>query len=220
MQKRTETEPKILECLALHSPASKYQIAKITKKSYANIHEVVKKLKERNLIKIVKVEVSIKNPKMEVEYYALTELGLYYALQSMDITEKALDRISERYDDICLTFRKWKFIEDKEIRQFIIKILNAKLREEWFLISLQLFRKMKSSIDEEEVKSRFKSLDEMIFGLLPILPFKFKKKLLQLIKSDKELLSYTLNYINKVIKDQEEFSRMLEETKNLLLQKG
>jgi len=224
MKNKTPTEPKILECLALHSPANKWQIAKLTRKSYANIHEAIRKLKQRNMIKVVKVEQSSKNPNINVEYYALTELGLYHAFHNPDstfeINEQALNRIAERYSHVCLTFKKWNSIRDRDVRKFIIDILNRKFSDERLVIDFfSLFRERKHFMDLEDAKKSFQRLDEMLFQIA-LLAASQKvgvfNKLLLTVKNDEELRLFALKYYEKWEESIEKMHRHVKEIKSAL----
>lgn len=224
MRNKTPTEPKILECLALHSPANKWQIANLTRKSYANIHEAIRKLKQRNMIKVVKVEASSKNPCINVEYYALTELGLYHAFHNPNsmfkIDEQTLNRIAERYSHVCLTFKKWNSIRDKDVRKFIIDILNRKFSDETLVIDFfSLFRERKYSIDVDAAKKSFQRLDEMVFQIA-LLAASQKvgvfNKLLLTVKNDEELKTFALEYYQSFENELEQIHKHIIKIKNAL----
>jgi len=59
----------------LKGPLSKYEIAEASGRAYSAVHKAVSNLLRKGLISIQRVAAGAKNPKMQVEYYELTEPG-------------------------------------------------------------------------------------------------------------------------------------------------
>jgi len=95
---RTKTAPEILRLVAKEGPKSKWQMKKATGKSYGNIHQTVKELLERGLIKKESIQPSKKNPKMKVEYYSLTLSGLISVLSDGQLWSDAFK--NDKYDEV------------------------------------------------------------------------------------------------------------------------
>lgn len=127
-RKRERTTPKILLFLAQKKPASKWEIAKVLNKSYGNIYATIQQLLNRNLIKIEYKKPSAKNPKIEVEYYSITILGLFEVINSFSPKELDgnMDVIAKKHaDKLPLVFGKWEHFSKHGFREQAILNLTT-----------------------------------------------------------------------------------------------
>lgn len=117
----------ILSYLTENTEANRWQISQETNRSYSSVHETIKKLIDYKLVQITKMEPSKKNPKIEVEYYGLTKIGLLHTLTLRGPSD--IDKIAETHRDKLLFFKKWHLIEDNRAKRFIAKEFIAGLHE-------------------------------------------------------------------------------------------
>jgi hypothetical protein len=159
---KKSTEDAILLLLATDAPKSRWGIKNILRKSYGNVHETVKVLLTEYLINKVKSNRSSKNPKLKVDYYDLTNLGLLRVLSNSDASE-SIDKIAEKHKDKLLLFRKWPFFRQTGRIEFIKTMISHFPRFHQSTVRLA------SLLGTAEVKIGDKQAEEMInswvFGL-------------------------------------------------------
>jgi len=118
-----ETRLRILEYIARHGEASKWQLAQELKKSYSVIYKNIKKMLVYGFLKIVRVEPSQKNPTITVEFYNLTVGGLIDFL-NYERPWSYIDEIAQTHSKkLPLIFGKWKFFKRKKLTETIINRL-------------------------------------------------------------------------------------------------
>lgn len=105
-RKYERTVPKVLAYLSFRK-ANKWELAKKLGKSYSNIHKTIYQLLKHELIRVAKTKPSIKNPKVEVEYYDSTLKGLFMILKNPRLW-KNIDKITDYHKDKLEMFREWK----------------------------------------------------------------------------------------------------------------
>jgi hypothetical protein len=127
----TETGWKILINLGVVKDDNKYSISKVSGVSYAGIHKTIKQLLNLYLIEISRTEKSSKNPKMDVEYYKLSKVGLFNAL-TRKITWDYINEIAQvQSDNLPLIFGKWEFFKENKILEKIIYNLKIGVIENY-----------------------------------------------------------------------------------------
>lgn len=209
----------ILKHLAIHTPSNKWEISRTTKKSYSSIHKTVRDLLKLGFIRITNTKPSKKNPKLEVEYYTLTSIGLLFTL-CCPIDAKLISTIAKNYKNACFTFRKWTLFEREHVDHIVVnRIKKAFLRAPTNTIpnmlkyQRTLLETFASATTNEDAGIIIKALDEFVLGLnvfthayisMPIEELRETledwQKLLVAITKDKELVSYAL----KVLKNDQE----------------
>lgn len=129
-RKRTQTAPRVLRYLAMNKPSSKWQIAKALKKSYSNIHATIQLLEKARCIEVVERKPSEKNPKIKVEYYDLTFLGLIGALSHLFPTE--IDQVARAKQHKWLIFKEWAALtRDPEVKKLLTASISAFAKRCW-----------------------------------------------------------------------------------------
>lgn len=220
----------ILGYIAINNRASRWQISQNTKKSYSNIHKSVKTLLKMELIEVVGVEPSKKNPKLEVEYYTLTRKGLMLMLCLMteDSAKNVLGVIAENYGNACLIFKKWALFKQKNVEHIVVKrVINSLSFLGFIMISgvPSLQKRDVLKIIFEKVAYVFDIVDASVFGLnLHILlftshmdPRKLERELqetqqlLSAINEDDELRNYTSKILKKDRKTLKRLNKAMNE---------
>ena len=92
-QKRTPVLPKVLTFLARKTEANRWQIKKQLRVSYSNVYNAIEGLLKDKLIRISKTKRSAKNPKIDVDYYQLTFIGLLTGISRKGIW-KYIDEVA------------------------------------------------------------------------------------------------------------------------------
>jgi len=132
--KRTKTNLEILSFLAQNKPHNTREIAKALNKGYRSTNNMIQQFLDSNFIKIEYKKPSSKNPKIEVEYYGLTLLGLLNTLLLDKEVWKQIDVIADNNSDRLLVFRKWPLFVLRNMRKEIVSSFQLTLRS---LVSAQ-----------------------------------------------------------------------------------
>ena len=117
------SDRQVIRYLLTHKKADRYEMWKKAKdaKSYSSVFNAVKKLQKWKVIKVADSKPSEKNPKIEVDQYALTLTGLVLACNwVLDWSE--IDKVADMHqDDFPLVFGKWKHFLKHGKRQDVIE---------------------------------------------------------------------------------------------------
>jgi predicted transcriptional regulator len=126
--KRTKTNLEILSFLVQNQPHSTREIAKALNKNYRSINNMIQQLLSSNFVKVEFKKPSSKNPKIEVEYYGLTLIGLLNTLLLDKEVWNQIDVIAEKNYRKLLVFRKWPLFVFRSLRKEIISSFQDTLR--------------------------------------------------------------------------------------------
>lgn len=144
----TKIQAEILLHIAKHKQANKYEISQSLNKSYSSIYNGINCLLEHKLVKVQRTEPGEKNPKIEVDYYALTLSGL---LVTFDYTPtwNYIDQIAEKQaDKLPLIFGKWQFFINKGVRDKVAKRFEGAVLSELWNLTKETIR----FVESEETK--------------------------------------------------------------------
>lgn len=126
--KRKKTNLEILSFLAQNQPHSTREIAKALNKDYRSTNNAIQELLGSNFVKVELKKPSSKKPKVEVEYYGLTLVGLLNTLLLDKELWNQIDVIAEKNYRKLLVFRKWPLFIFKNVRKEIVSSFQHTLR--------------------------------------------------------------------------------------------
>ena len=126
----------VLALLAKNKEQNKWQIKKVLKKSYGNIHVTIQGLKDKGLLEVYRTKKSAKNPNQQVEYYGLTFRGLENALILDSSLWNEIDQVAKTHADKLLVFKKWDFFEKEGLKETVKKSLRSTLKEMYKVLML------------------------------------------------------------------------------------
>jgi hypothetical protein len=207
-----ESGMEILKYLLENGAKSRYELKTELKKTYSNIFDIVKKLLEQELIFISLVKASEKNPNIKVEYYGLTNEGLWkvlYETEKKDEEKKgALTRI---FSIIQKNYPSFLPADLRELHaSYFVSLYSTLERLGEFPFSLNLIkiflRILKVKADEKRTETVIIKTDSMQ-NEVPI--------------TEKEV-SILSRYVEKLLKENEKivkaYMKEIEEEKTILHQ--
>ena len=187
--------------------ANKWQISKEIKRAYSGIYKTIKDLLGFNFIRVTRTEPGTKNPRIEVEYYSLTNIGLLHTLTlrgSWDI-----DKIAQVHYDKMLFFKKWHLIQDDEVKQFITKEFITALHEVlnylWSRDYLKSNYPNVMEFDEKEFeKICFRDVEKIVISKFVTYAFNLLRVNIELMVGEpKKTISDARNTVNNLLNDPE-----------------
>jgi predicted transcriptional regulator len=212
-KERTSTLPVIIRFLATNAPASKYEIAEKTGKSYSNIHRSMDVLKAQEFVEIAETKPSIKNKNMKVECYRLTHLGLINILPWLEIKEATMDKLTKNFGDVNLTFKYWPKIKDEDARKLIIEQIQNAFTQVELSIYLRLFP-MEKHITKHEASDILRQFDRLVFLRFDLVQTEKeaenRSKLLLAIKGFPEIRAFVVNDLEFRLKHLNEWQGLLK----------
>jgi len=212
-KERTSTLPVIMRFLAINAPASKYEIAQKTGKSYSNVHRSMTVLKSFEWVEIAEAKPSSKNKNMKVECYRLTHLGLVNILQLLEIKEATMDKLTRNFGDVNLTFKYWLRIKDENVRKLIIEQIQKAFLDVEIMVYLKIFPMEKhiTKHDASEILGQFDRLVFLRFDLIQTEEeIETRRKLLLAVKDFSEIRAYILNDLEFRLKHLTEWQGLLK----------
>jgi len=200
-----EGERTVLLHLATKGRSSKYQIKKRAKIAYSVVYGALKDLKESPLITIVSIEKSSKNPKIQVEYYDLTEAGLDFVLGFSEIYESnvppnsRIRMIAKSQRDKCILFKKWQFLDSIGEKQRIIE------KMQFYFANYSWSDELNKQYQEHlwdiahyppDLQTLIRHRNVLfVLGVLPLTGDKDQKELLSKLKGDSEISKLIDDYL-------------------------
>ena len=198
---------KILSVLAKNREFEQYKLPKATGLSYRTILRKLGPMEKNGVIKLVRKEPSEKGGK-EKKIYAITFRGLWYYLIELvaekPYGKKQIEKIASTFPEMLLTFKKWNLFVEAKIKDQMIDVLIAGLRDRYahFYDMLRLFstheipREEMIELAEALERDTIRNLDKLVIvGSLQI-P-QLRDVLKQIYLKDKELMNFVLESLEK-----------------------
>jgi DNA-binding Lrp family transcriptional regulator len=119
----TNTRSQILRLLAVNKKMAQYNIPEKIGKDYSTVFRQLKKLKNKNLVKVVATITSKKRGK-DKDIFGLTLFGLLVGFREDVLTTKHLPQIIEVFkEDIPLVFGEWSYFKKEGVLEIAEKHL-------------------------------------------------------------------------------------------------
>jgi len=210
--------------LATNKEFEQYNLPKATGLSYRTILRKLEPMEKSGLIKLVRTEPSEKGGK-EKKIYAITFRGLWFYFPELVTVKpygkKQIEKIASTFPEMLLTFKKWNLFVEAGIKDQMMDILVAGLRDRHahFYDMLRLFstheipREKMIELAVALEKDTRTNLDKLVIVGSLYIP-QLRDVLKQVYLKDKELLNFVLESIEKAKVEY----RQIQETETFLIE--